>query len=232
MVHHPVLPGVFFDARLALYLEATRTLVVADLHWGYAESHRATGNLFPVWGDDTLETTLRALLADYAPAELVWLGDSLHTARSAPRARARAEAFLAASPVPILVLAGNHDARWSAAAPGPLHRDRFVLHHGDRPLAALSAAPATPGRGAIEIVGHHHPAYLHRDGAGARLKLPALVQSATRLILPAFSPWAAGVTWNERLTPDETLWAATPRRLLPISGSGRAAYPPASSSPK
>lgn len=206
-----VLPGVRFDARLALFLESTRTLVVADLHWGYAESHRAAGNLLPAWGDDTLEATLRALLADYSPAELIWLGDSLHTARSAPQSRARAEAFIAASPAPVLVLAGNHDARWSFATSAPIIRDRFVLHHGDRPLASESLSS-----GAVEIIGHHHPAFVHRDGAGARLKLPALVQSPTRLILPAFSPWAAGVAWNERLAPGETLWAATPRRLLPI----------------
>ena len=215
MVNHLIAPGLLFDARLALYLEATRTLVVADLHWGYAESHRAAGNLLPAWGDDALEATLRDLLADYAPAELIWLGDSLHTSRGAPRSRARAEAFIAASPAPVLVLAGNHDARWSFATAAPVVRDRFVLHHGDRPLPQ-DLPLASPSETTTEIIGHHHPAYVFRDGAGARVKLPALVQSASRLILPAFSPWAAGVAWNERLAPGETLWAATPRRLLPV----------------
>ncbi len=223
MVNQLILPGVTFDARLALFLAATRTLVVADLHWGYAESHRATGNLFPAWGDDTLAATLTALVADYAPAELVWLGDSLHTAHSAPGARARAEAFLAASPVPVVVLAGNHDARWSAARPGPLIRDHFVLHHGDRPVPPDHPG-LPPADHRIEIIGHHHPAYVHRDGAGTFLKLPALVQSPARLILPAFSPWAAGVAWNERRAPDEILWAASPRRLLRLPP---AAPPPA-----
>ena len=211
MVNQLIAPGLLFDARLALFLEATRSLLVADLHWGYAESHRAAGNLLPAWGDDTLETTLHTLLSDYGPAELIWLGDSLHTAHSAPRSRARAEAFITASSAPVLVLAGNHDARWSFATTAPVVRDRFVLHHGDKSLAPASRFP-----GAVEIIGHHHPAYIFRDGAGARLKLPALVQSPTRLILPAFSPWAAGVAWNDRLAPGETLWAATPRRLLPI----------------
>ncbi|MCU0792922.1 MAG: metallophosphoesterase [Opitutaceae bacterium] len=208
MVTHAVLPDLLIDSRLAAYLPATRTLVVADLHWGYAESHRATGNLLPAWGDDQIESTLRALLADHTPDELVWLGDSLHTARSAPAARARAEAFIAGAPCPVRVVAGNHDARWPVASPAPLVRDRFLLHHGDRVVANPDNL--------LEIVGHHHPAYLHRDGAGARLKLPAFVQSATRLILPAFSPWAAGVAWNDRLAPGDTLWAATPRRLLPF----------------
>ncbi len=89
------------------------------------------------------------------------------------------------------VVAGNHDARWPLARPEPLVRDRFLLHHGDR----VVENPYNR----VEIVGHHHPAYVHRDGAGARLKLPALVASPARLILPAFSPWAAGVA---PLAPD------------------------------
>lgn len=212
LVNQLIAPGLRFDSRLALFLEATRSLVVADLHWGYAESHRAIGNLLPAWGDDTVAATLSALLADYAPAEMIWLGDSLHTARSAPHSRARAEAFVASAPCPVVVLAGNHDARWALAAAGPLVRDRFVLHHGDRPLAASFLRPT----GSLELIGHHHPAYVYRDGAGTRLKLPALVQSPTRLILPALSPWAAGAAWNELLAPGETLWAAAPRRILPI----------------
>lgn len=206
MVNQLIAPGLLFDARLALFLEATRSLVVADLHWGYAASHRATGNLFPSWGDDQLEATLRALVADYAPTEMIWLGDSLHTLR----ARTRAEAFLADAPCPVHVVAGNHDARWDRIVAGPLLRERFVLHHGDRPLADAAATDR------VEIIGHHHPAYVHRDGAGSRLKLPALVQAPARLILPALSPWAAGVAWNDRLQPDEILWAASARRILPI----------------
>jgi metallophosphoesterase superfamily enzyme len=215
LVYQSILPCVRFDTRRALFLEATRTLVVADLHWGYAESHRTTGNLFPTWGDDTLEATLRDLTVDYAPAEVVWLGDSLHTTRAAPQARARAESFVTRSIIPIHVIAGNHDAGWPVARPDPLIRDRFVLHHGDRPLPPDSPDLQTLAS-RIEIIGHHHPAYTYRDGAGTRLKLPALVQSPGCLVLPAFSPWAAGTAWNNRLAPGETLWATSPRRLIPV----------------
>jgi hypothetical protein len=215
LVYQSILPGVRFDTRRALFLEATRTLVVADLHWGYAESHRTTGNLFPAWGDDTLEATLCDLTVDYAPAEVVWLGDSLHTTRAAPQARARAESFVTRSIIPIHVIAGNHDAGWPVARPDPLIRDRFVLHHGDRPLPPDSPDLQTLAS-RIEIIGHHHPAYTYRDGAGTRLKLPALVQSPGCLVLPAFSPWAAGTAWNNRLAPGETLWATSPRRLIPV----------------
>lgn len=199
-----IFPGLHLDSRRALWLAAPRLLVVADLHWGYALAHRVRGNLLPDWGDHELATALNALVADYQPASLLWLGDSLH----AVSGRAAAEAFIAASPIPITLIAGNHDARWRAATQPSLHFGAHYFHHGDRPYTI----PA----GALEIIGHHHPAYLHSDGAGTRLKVPALVAGPRRLILPAFSPWAAGTPWNSRLTPDETLWAVTPKRVFRI----------------
>ncbi|MBC7365344.1 MAG: metallophosphoesterase [Undibacterium sp.] len=200
-----ILPGLHLDSRRALWLPASRLLVVADLHWGYATTHRARGNLLPMWGDEELATALTALIADYQPASLLWLGDSLH----ALAGRAPAEAFIAASPVPITLIAGNHDARWRASTLTFLHLGPHFFHHGDSP-------PAIPA-GALEIVGHHHPSFLWWDGAGTRLKVPALVAGPRRLILPAFSPWAAGTPWNARLAPDETLWAVTPKRVFAIA---------------
>ena len=204
MISAEILPGLHLDSRRALWLSGPRLLVVADLHWGYAASHRARGNLLPPWGDAELSATLSGLIADYRPAQFLWLGDTLHTLTG----RAPAEAFLAASPVPITLIAGNHDARWPASTARSLHLAPFFFHHGD-------TAPALPPD-ALEIIGHHHPAYLHSDGAGTRLKLPALVAGPRRLILPAFSPWAAGTPWNDRLLPHETLWAATPKRVFAL----------------
>jgi len=217
-----ILPGLHLDSRRALWLPASRLLVVADLHWGYATTHRARGNLLPMWGDDELATTLHTLIADYQPASLLWLGDSLH----ALAGRASAEAFIAACPVPITLIAGNHD-RWAVrSARGPLspptpsppspfaqqlpslHLGPHFFHHGD-------SAPTLPA-GALEIVGHHHPSFLWEDGAGTRLKVPALVAGPRRLILPAFSPWAAGTPWNGHLAAEEILWAVTPKRVFAV----------------
>ncbi len=66
-----------------------------------------------------------------------------------------------------------------------------------------------------QIIGHHHPAGTIRDGAGLRLKLPAFVQDAGCWILPAFSPWAAGVPWQA--TAGSRMWLCTPQRILRLS---------------
>jgi metallophosphoesterase superfamily enzyme len=203
-----VQPGLWLDSRLAVWLAADRVLVMADLHWGYAASHRAQGNLLPSWGDEEIARRLHALIAAYQPAELIWLGDIVHTAAGGPAA----EAFISKSPVPITLVAGNHDRRWQPARERHLRRGRLFFHHGDRE----ETVPA----GCLEVIGHHHPAVGWDDGAGGRLKLPALVASPRRLVLPAFSPWAAGAPWSDPLADDETLWAIGRGRILPL---GRAA---------
>jgi metallophosphoesterase superfamily enzyme len=197
-------PGVWLDARRALWLAAERLLVVADLHWGYAASHHARGNLLPAWGDDELEQRLLALVANYRPVEMLWLGDIVHAAEGG----ARAEAFLRQPPVPTIVLAGNHDRRWPFAHDRSLNRGSYFFHHGD-------ASPPVPAA-TTEIVGHYHPALFWGDGAGARVKVPALVASARRLILPAFSPWAAGSPWPAADDGSEVLWAITSTRIFPV----------------
>ncbi|HWL14417.1 MAG TPA: metallophosphoesterase [Opitutus sp.] len=194
-------PGVWLDGRRALYFSAIGVLAVADLHWGYAESHRVHGNLLPAWGDAEIARTLDALVADYRPRELLWLGDSLHTLAG----RTAAENYLRRASTTVAIVSGNHDAKWPRAADRPfLARDGFLFHHGDR-------APACPPD-VVEVVGHHHPAFVWSDGAGARLKLPALVVSSRRLVLPAFSPWAAGTPWLP--AGDEKVYAIGAKRIF------------------
>src|SRR2546423_1126559 len=64
----------------------------------------------------------------------------------------------------------------------------------------------------IQIIGHFHPAATLHDGAGLRLKFPALVQESGCWILPAFSPWASGTEWIER--EQGRIWLCTPNRIL------------------
>jgi uncharacterized protein len=200
-----VQPGVWLDARLAVWFAREQVLAIADLHWGYAASHRARGNLLPCWGDDEIAHRIEALAADYPGAEMLWLGDVVHAAEGA----ARVESFLRRSALKITLLAGNHDRHWGSAGERSLVRGPYLFHHGD-------TSPVVPA-GSIEVIGHHHPAASWYDGAGGNLKLPALVAGPRRLILPAFSPWAAGQPWSQRLEANETLWAVAPTRIFPLS---------------
>lgn len=207
---------MWLDSRLALWLAPERLLVIADLHWGYTASHRARGNLLPWWGDAEIEAQVRGLVADYSPAEVLWLGDVVHAAEGA----AAAEAFIRQSPVPITLVSGNHDRRWRGRGAPSVTRGPYFFHHGD-------LSPEIPP-GCVEVLGHHHPAVSWGDAAGSRLRLPALVVGARRLVLPAFSPWAMGTPWSQSSDPDETLWVVAPTRLFALPRSRPASSPLAS----
>jgi metallophosphoesterase superfamily enzyme len=198
-------PDVWLDSRLALWLAKLRILVVADLHWGYVASHRAQGNLLPAWGDAEIAQRLTALVGDYQPVEMIWLGDSLHTLAGSDAAN---EFLKTTTDLPVTIVSGNHDARWCRAKDcACVTRSSYFFHHGDRILPIPI--------GATEIIGHHHPAVTWHDGAGTRLKLPALVASSSRLVLPAFSPWAAGVTWIPAFA-GEAVYAIGTKRIFTV----------------
>src|ERR1041385_6782379 len=76
--------GIVFDARRAVYFREHDLLAVADLHLGYAWTHRAQGQLMPVSPKDNVLDRLAALLVDYQPARLVLLGDIVHRALPVP----------------------------------------------------------------------------------------------------------------------------------------------------
>ena len=197
-----VAKDVVLDGRLALFHRRLRWLVVADLHFGYELSQRAAGHLFPLWGMQTIATRLRELLDDYGPTHLVLLGDLVHNKAGAVELAHLIEELR--NQCEVVLIAGNHDRHlpkgglvdsWQAG--------NFHFHHGHC---------KTNGAARVQIIGHHHPAFTFRDGAGLRLRLPAFVQTRKCWIMPAFSPWAAGAEWpNEE---DVRIWACSPQRVM------------------
>ncbi len=208
--HAEIRPGWWLSADRVLYLAGERTLAVADIHWGYAQSHRRAGNLLPLWGNEEIVRRLRRVLHRYRPRRMIWLGDSLHTPGSADEA----ERFLdELRDVEVIVVRGNHDRKWPRADRAEFRLGSCLFHHGD---GARTLAPEE-----VEIIGHIHPAFSWSDGAGLRLKVPALVQGPRRIILPSFSDWSAGAAWNDRLAEGERIWLVSSRQVwaLPVAAA-------------
>ena len=181
--------NVLLDGRLALFHEAEKWLAVADLHFGYELSQRAAGRLVPLWGMTSIEARLAELLDEYQPRQLIILGDLVHDAASATAA----SELLARLRQRCEVTAADWESRSPCRARRSSScragkRRTFLFQHGH-------CAPEETDR--IRIIGHHHPAATIRDGAGLRLKFPALIQQERCWILPAFSPWAGGVSWPD-----------------------------------
>jgi DNA ligase-associated metallophosphoesterase len=197
-----VAENVLLDGRLALFHESQRWLAVADLHFGYELSQRAAGSLFPLWGMQSIQTRLEELLSDYTPAQLLLLGDLVHDRAGAEELLVLVERLKKSCDV--ILIAGNHDRHMKDVdLVDEWQNDGFHFHHGHC---------ASEERGCIQIIGHHHPAAVVRDGAGLRLKLPAFVQQKNCWIMPAFSPWAAGAEWPR--DDASRVWLCSPQRIL------------------
>lgn len=200
-----VAENVLLDGRLALFHERQRWLAVADLHFGYELSQRAAGNLFPLWGMQSIEARLEELLHDYNPRRLIILGDLVHDGTAQREAAGLIKRLRARCK--IVLIAGNHDRHLANVVElvDSWETKRFYFHHGHC---------HRPDR--MQIIGHYHPAGTVRDGAGLRLKLPAFVQQADCWIMPAFSPWASGTRWIDN--GKSHVWLCSPKRILAWHG--------------
>ena len=234
-----IAPDLWVDARRALWMEHERTLVVADLHLGYAWAQRRRGALLPLADVEDAAARLLALQQEYRPETLVFLGDLVHGRQlGAPVGASLGDLLgrLAVASQLVLTL-GNHDGSvpgWIAQAGLPLRCEpawrtgAHLLLHGDRDedarnarpteaadvvvrtLAAdvavraprersQSARPAKPRFGAVGrkeglvIMGHEHPMIVLGDDVATGARCPCFLVGEHRLMVPAFSRWAAGV---------------------------------------
>ena len=171
----------------ALWLEAVRTLVVADLHLEKGSAYAARGQLLPPY--DTGET-LRRLETEIAatdPARLVFLGDSFHDPRALERISGRDIERLAAMARSraLVWIVGNHDDGGLGGLPGRVAEDMrvgaLVLRHEPR-----------PGPQAGETAGHLHPC-ARITALGRSVRRRCFVTDGERLILPAFGAYAGGL---------------------------------------
>lgn len=189
--------GLWVDARRALWIAGEHTLVVADVHLGYAWSQRRRGALLPLAEVEEAGSRLQALVREYRPEILVFLGDLVHGPRLAAPVRAALCDLLARlAPACRLVLTvGNHDTfvpALVAEAGLPLQcvcewrAGPHLLLHGDQPGTVLG------GRGFV-VMGHEHPVLVLGDDVATHARCPCFLEGTRRLMLPAFSRWAAGV---------------------------------------
>ena len=218
--------GIVFDARRAVYFREHRLLAVADLHLGYAWTHRAQGQLMPVAPKDNALERLAALIADYQPERVILLGDIVHRALPVPALLDELRALLAIADGEreLVLLAGNHDSKLQQlmkqlGQPDALRAEFLagenVFLHGDRP-ATQSAARY--------VIGHEHPAISLGDGVATSRKFPCFLIAQNVLTLPSFSSWSAHTPFPryEFMSPlaksarFETALAILGDRLLPV----------------
>lgn len=208
----PVTPSLVVTADGAAWLPDEETLVVADLHVGYARAARRRGGWLPGDAESpaVLAARLRAACARVGASRLVIAGDLRHSTRDVD-AGERAEvaellARLGDGGTDVLrtqlAVTSRAPDGTNASAP-PIGRVDVIGGNHDRGdgLATRLAVgsvdvvheppDAPPAR--WTVCGHLHPTTTLRDETGAALRVPCALVGERVLVLPAFTEWAGGI---------------------------------------
>jgi metallophosphoesterase superfamily enzyme len=169
--------------RLVIH-EPTATAVIADVHLGYCEARQQSGEAIPI-------RTIAAQLAPLRRAKSRLQFDKLLVAGDLFERAVRSDLlddFLAELAELGITFAGfvpgNHDRGWEAFQeripifPDGVNIGPWRVVHGD---GVIEAGPL--------VLGHWHPVIPHQNR-----RRPCYLVGPNRLVLPAYSTDAAGVT--------------------------------------
>ncbi len=178
---------VIVDSAGALFLPATGTLVVADLHLEKASAFARRGTFLPPYDTAATLVLLAALMLKRDPKLVVSLGDSFHDsdgyARLSEPDRARLAALQRGRSW--IWISGNHDPKLPSDINGVVADEAEIdgLTFRHTPLA---------GERVGEVAGHLHPAAKVR-GRGRSVRCRAFATDGTRMVLPAFGVLTGGL---------------------------------------
>ena len=179
---------VGLDPSGALWWEAERTLVLADMHFEKGSAFARRGQLLPPYDTRTTLKRIEALVENFAPARVIALGDSFHDRDAGNRLdeEERARLFALGRAAEWIWITGNHDPQPPAFLEGRIAEEIAIggLTFRHEPSAR---------NGAGEVAGHLHPCATVRGG----LRRRCFVSDGARLIMPAFGAYAGGLHIRE-----------------------------------
>jgi putative SbcD/Mre11-related phosphoesterase len=176
----------------AAVLPSEGLAVIADVHLGYEWARGAGGDCLPPHSLAETLAKLASLLGRSTIDRLVVAGDLVES--PAPCRRTASDlrslvGWLAERGVELIPILGNHDPQGSKAPPSTFQVAGWTVAHGHRPIRAKRT-----------ISGHHHPV-LRADG----LTAPCFLVGPSTIVLPAFTPNAAGLPVGSAAMPGEWL---------------------------
>jgi DNA ligase-associated metallophosphoesterase len=178
---------LILDCAGAAWWPAERTLIFSDIHFEKGSSLARWGALLPPYDTCTTLRRMDMLIARYAPARVIALGDSFHDREAADRLDGDDRALLMAQVrrAEWIWIEGNHDPQPPAWLGGTVTAEIAI---GGLVFRHEPSAMPQPG----EIAGHLHPcATVSLRGRSLRRK--CFAADATRLVMPAFGAYAGGL---------------------------------------
>jgi len=200
----------------AVFWERTRTLFVADPHFGKAAAFRAAGVLVPRGTTGETLSRLDTALDRTGAERIVFLGDFLHAREGrAPETLAAINDWRARwSRVAMLLVRGNHDKR--AGDPpreldmrcenAPVIEAPFVFAHH----------PIRSDAGYV-LSGHVHPGARLSGPGRQRTRLPCFWFGSEIAVLPAFGEFTGLADIDA--SPGDRVWVVADGEVIPVRTS-------------
>jgi len=198
----------------AVWWERTRTLFIADPHFGKASTFRAAGIPVPELAHDADLLRLDSILAATAADRLVILGDFLHSrsGRTDSTMATLAEWRSRHTNLEIVLVPGNHDVR--AGAPPADWGIACVSNPWPLPPFYCAHEPVEIA-GSCVLAGHLHPSFQLHERIGGGIG-GACFQFGVRVaVLPAFGSF----TGTHRIIPNrhDRIFVAGPDEIIDVS---------------
>lgn len=168
--------------------EAEAVAVIADVHLGYEWARGSGGDCVPSHSLAETKVKLASLLTRSKIRRLVVAGDLVESPAPCRNTASDLKTlfrWLSGQGVELIPVLGNHDPQGPKAPPSSFEVAGWTIVHGHRPI-----------RAAKSISGHHHPV-LRADG----LTAPCFLFGPSTIVLPAFTPNAAGLPVGSVGTP-------------------------------
>ena len=171
----------------ALYWPARDALLVADLHLEKASWFARLGQFLPPYDSHATLTALGVEVERSGAKRLYCLGDSFHDRFGCDRLPANARELLSSLTAKLdwTWIVGNHDPGFADHCGGQIEDEvelsGIILRH-----------EAVPGDHHPEISGHFHPK-LRLHLKGRQVSRRCFVNSATKIIMPAFGSLTGGL---------------------------------------
>ena len=200
----------------AVFWERTRTLFVADPHFGKAAAFRAAGVLVPRGTTGETLSRLDTALDRTGAERIVFLGDFLHAREGrAPETLAAINDWRARwSRVAMLLVRGNHDKR---AGDPPRELDMRCENAPVIEVPFVFAHHPIRSDAGYALSGHVHPGARLSGPGREHTRLPCFWFGREIAVLPAFGEFTGLADIDA--SPGDRVWVVADGEVIPVRTS-------------
>jgi DNA ligase-associated metallophosphoesterase len=197
----------------ALLLKTSRTLILADVHWGKTATFRAASIPIPPGTTSDDLARLSDIITRTRASRLIVLGDLLHakTWRAKQTHAAIVQWRMKHRALPITLVRGNHDIR-AGGIPADL-----AIECCSEPMALeglqLCHRPVEQEKG-YTLAGHVHPCFTLHGPGRQRERLPCFLFSQRIALIPAFGSFTGMAPIHP--VPGDQLFVIAGDEVVPV----------------